>query len=156
MSARLRTDDGWSDLTICNVSPRGLMGKCAHPPTRGAFIEVHRGGVCIVGHVRWSQGHRFGLRSQSSIDVAALGSEQIGTRRKQEVERRSQARADRPVVRATAIAAKADRSRAVARLFDWAAVVLAAAGFAWLLADQARTALSTPLQEARTALSSRP
>jgi hypothetical protein len=148
LNGRLRTDEGWSDITICNVSSRGLMVKCATPPPRGAFVEVRRGGSCIVGHVRWVHGIRFGLRSQERIDVAALGDDQGPRKRVPSEERRTAPRTPSP----PPLSVREDRARATARLLDWTILAVAAVAAATLVTQTVSSTLSAPLQQTRTAL----
>jgi hypothetical protein len=72
LSARLRDNNGWSEVTIRNVSPRGLLLHGAGLPRRGAFIELQSDRIAIVGEVRWSIGGRCGVRVRENIDVDRL------------------------------------------------------------------------------------
>src|SRR3546814_12398382 len=72
IKARMRADDGWSDVTIYNVSSRGLMARLGSPPVKGSYVEIWHRNVCVVGQVRWAQGGRFGILSQDKIDISAL------------------------------------------------------------------------------------
>jgi hypothetical protein len=152
LSARLRTDDGWSDITICNVSSRGLMAKSSAPPAKGAFVEVRRGASCIVGHVRWTQGSRFGLRSQERIDADALSEDSGPRTRTRGNDRRATPRSSIPTPPPTPPAASEEKSRIFARLFDWITLAVAGIGAAAMIAQAASSVLSAPLQQTRTAL----
>ncbi|AUW58057.1 hypothetical protein C1T17_07995 [Sphingobium sp. SCG-1] len=68
----MRSDGVWSDVRIRNASSRGMMVETADPPERGAYIEIRRGALTVIGRVAWSRGRRFGFRSQDKIDVDAL------------------------------------------------------------------------------------
>ena len=70
--ARLRSETGWSDVTIANVSSRGMLLRCVAPPPQRAYIEVRHQGVCIVGQIVWINGARCGVRTQDLVDVAGL------------------------------------------------------------------------------------
>src|SRR3569623_2056164 len=72
LHARLRSDAGWSDVTIGNVSSRGMMLHSASGLQRNAFVEVRHRGVCVVGRVVWSPGVKYGVRTQDVVDVPAL------------------------------------------------------------------------------------
>jgi hypothetical protein len=149
--ARMRATDEWRDITICNVSSRGLMAKCAPPPAKGTYIEIGRGGVCVIGRVMWAQGARFGVRAQDRIDIPGLIADTAPARPGQD--RRTQPR-DRPAtLRKADIAAKADTSRHFARTLDWAAIAVAALLAGWLVVETASYALQAPMAEARSALS---
>jgi hypothetical protein len=72
--AKARMLDGTRqcDVVIGNVSRGGLMAKCPTPPTPGARVEIRQGDLHIVGRVVWAQSRRFGLQSETPIDVGAL------------------------------------------------------------------------------------
>jgi hypothetical protein len=151
LKAQMRTDDGWCDVIVCNISPRGLMMKCDAPPPRGAFVEVLHRSVHIVGHVRWSHGRRLGIRTQDPIDIEALlAPAQIGAG-KPRAERRpsAQARAAAPTL---SIADRAEASRRFARAFDWLTIAAAVAIAATLVAQTAGAALKAPLKQVTNAL----
>lgn len=151
VTCRMRYDNGWADLTICNLSSRGLMAKCADPPPRGTFVEVRRGAVCVVGQVRWTYAGRLGIRTQEQIDVDGLLGEApaktSGTR-----ERRQGSRGEERGKPKETSAALAERSRRWGRLFDWVVVTAIAIGSAGLLVSQVHSTLSAPLDHVRTAL----
>lgn len=153
LSARMRCGEGWHDITICNVSSRGLMAKSWAAPARGEFIEIRHGAVCIVGQVRWSAGGRFGLRSQDRIDLTGL----VTGRHAPSAGAKGEERRAAPRAPALALSPeeRAEASRRFARLFDWcvmAAAVLAVAIFA---ADFAGGTLRAPLARVQAALASR-
>lgn len=127
--ARLRSETGWSDVTIGNVSSRGMMLRCVAPPPQRAYIEVRHQGVCIVGQIVWISGARCGVRTQDMVDVAGLLS-QGGRRSPQPVNDRRAA--SRPVEarRQRSPEEGAEASRRFARLFDFAVVAAAVTGAA--------------------------
>lgn len=148
LDARLRGDDGWHDVIIRNLSSRGLMIECARAPGRGAFVELRRGTHCIVGHVRWSRGTRFGIRSQERIDVSAL-LDKPDTRRG--TDERAAARieaAPRPTP-----AERGETSRRIARYLEWSVIAAIGVVAAGLLATGASTVLKRPLERIETVLS---
>ena len=70
---RMRCGAHWSDVTVVNLSSRGLGLHGADPPGRGSYVELRRGSdLVIVGQVMWSRGGRFGLRTQDHIWVDGL------------------------------------------------------------------------------------
>lgn len=150
LNARLRGDGGWANVTICNVSSRGLMGRCNDPPAKGEFVEIRRGTSCIVGHVRWSQGIRFGLRSQDRICVAALLEDR--PEKASGAERRVAERAaDQPRTQASSIQ-RNEQSRQLARLIEWCVISATALAGAGLLVIQVKETLSRPLEQTQQAL----
>jgi hypothetical protein len=150
LKARLHGDEGWSDVTICNVSSRGLMVECPNPPSKGAFVELRRGACCIVGHVRWSRAGQFGLRSQDRIDLAALAADpQLSANRN---DRRSMARERAVQAQPVPIEAKAEHSRQIARALNWIVMAVVGVAAALLVAQAALSVLGDPLRQVRVAL----
>lgn len=152
VTCRLRDDNGWSDMTICNLSPHGLMARCKAPPPRGAFVEIRKGGVTIVGQVRWSQDNRIGIRAQKRIDLLSLLEESTGPKDRAKDDRRMRSREACGAKARPTPAALAARSRQWSRLFD--RIVIASIGVvaAGLLAGQVHSLLTAPLEQAKAAL----
>jgi hypothetical protein len=152
VTCRLRGDSGWSDVTICNLSDHGLMARCSDPPPRGSFIELRKGGVTIVGQVRWSRDQRIGVRTQDRIDVGAVLEEAPAAGRGGRNERRSLAREAVAAPAKPTPAELAMRSRRWSRVFDWAIIAAVGVVSAGVLAEQVHTLFSAPLQQAKVAL----
>lgn len=75
----MRCGGSWTDVAILNLSPHGAGLSCADPPGRGTYVEIRRGRLFIVARVAWSDGHRFGARSQDPIAIDALIAEPSAT-----------------------------------------------------------------------------
>ncbi len=150
--ARLRTDRGWSDVTIGNVSSRGLMLQCTSPLRRNDFIEVRYQHVCVIGRIVWVGGTRCGVRTQDKVDVAGLLSRGSAKRRKPGEDRRAVVRKVERPHRARAPADTAESSRRMARLFDWAVVAIGGGAAAAFVAGIVYSALSAPLARIGVAL----
>lgn len=67
--ARLKHGLSWSDVTVRNVSRRGVMLELHNPPARGTYVELRRGKLIVVGQVQWVADDRCGLRAQDAIDI---------------------------------------------------------------------------------------
>jgi hypothetical protein len=149
VSARLRTERGWSDVTIANVSSRGLMLQSVAPLRRNEFIEVRYRQTCIVGRIVWAGGARCGVRTQDDVDIAALLSHAPLKKRKPGMERRAAVRfaASRPAAERTA-----EASRRLARAFDWAVVAICGSTAAAFAAQIAYATLKAPLLQVGVAL----
>lgn len=150
--ARLRTDRGWSDVTIGNVSSRGLLLQGVAPLRRNDFIEVRYGHICIVGRIVWTGGSRCGVRTQEKVDVAGLLAPPATRRRKRGEDRRAVARKVEAPRRRPAAADKAEASRRTARLFDWAIIAIGGGAAAAFVAQFAYSTLDTPLASVGAAL----
>jgi hypothetical protein len=72
INGRLRCGASWRDVSILNVSTRGLLLHTAAPPERGTYVEVHRGGHAIVARVIWSKDQRFGVHTQNRLNIDNL------------------------------------------------------------------------------------
>jgi len=147
--ARLRTEQGWSDVTIANASSRGLMLQSPVPLRCNEFIEVRYRHVCIVGRIVWAGGSRCGVRTQDSVDVAAFVSRTPAKARKHGLERRTVMRATAP---RAATAQALEGSRRFARVFDWAVVAIGGSAAAAFVAQVAYSALDAPLARVGAAL----
>jgi hypothetical protein len=150
----MRVADGWTDVTICNLSSRGLMAKCACPPRKGDYVEIRHRGASIVARVAWSHNARFGVRSQDAIDIAALLAESPLAPQKSGEERRVAER-PRSAPRALSLHAQAERSRHQGRLFDWILVAAAALIGASQVVQVTADAFAEPLHVVQATLSTR-
>ena len=72
LPARMRLDGGWVDVSIRNLSSRGMMIHSVHAVERGTYVEVRRGVHAMVGRAVWRKGRTFGLQTQDPVDVDAL------------------------------------------------------------------------------------
>lgn len=148
--ARMRSEQGWSDVTIANASSRGLMLQSTAPLQRNAFIEVRHGSVCIVGRIVWSSGPKCGVRTQDPVDVGVLLSPAPDKGHPTQAERRS---APRPSEKRRPPADElAESSSRFARAFDWIVMTLLACGVGGFMAHAAWTALDAPLAQVTAAL----
>jgi hypothetical protein len=152
LRARLRTDRGWSDVTIGNVSSRGLMLQCTAPLPRNSFIEVRHRHLCIVGRIVWTHGAKCGVRTQDAIDMAGLLSHAPQKRRAPGEERRATRRDRQLRARPQDPAEIAAGSRRFARAFDWTIMVLAAGAAGAFMAQSAYAALAEPMTRVTTVL----
>lgn len=69
MRAPMRDSIGERDISILDVSSRGLLATAQQPPRRGEFIELQIGRTWLAGHIRWVAGQKFGLALQERINV---------------------------------------------------------------------------------------
>lgn len=123
VKARMRVSAEWIDVTIGNVSSRGLMAKCAEPPAKGSYVEIRQRGCCIIGRVAWSHGLRFGIRTQDRIDLATLLAEPTIKRVRAQRERHIEPRRPAPARVVPGLEVQLDRSRRLSRAVEWAAIV---------------------------------
>ena len=142
--ARLRNGNAWSDVCLVNLSSRGAGLQCATPPNVGTYVEVKRGSnVVIVGRVAWSNGHRFGIRTQDVIWVnAVLNDVAMEQAPAAVVERRA----------LTRTTTNHERSRLLARRVQGFSVLAASMCFALIVGSMVQSAVSRPMEAISTAM----
>jgi hypothetical protein len=69
LPARMRSQSGWSDACILNISSRGLLIYSNGLAQPGTFVEVRRGGQLVIARVVWRQNQRMGLCSPDPVHV---------------------------------------------------------------------------------------
>jgi len=148
LRARLRSDAGWSDVTIGNVSSRGMLLHSASGLRRNAFIELRHRDACVVGRIVWSHGTTCGVRTQDAIDVPALLAQKPAKAARPGQERRASPRRAAPRSPAETAAA----SRRFGRAFEWTIMVTAGVTGSGFVAQSAWAALHAPVAQITTAL----
>ncbi len=131
VKARMRVGSDWRDVSIRNVSSRGMMLASDDPPPPGAYIEIRKTFMTIVARAVWVRDGFFGIRTQDDVDFDELMENAKGppVGWKPGTDRRAADRAaqHRP-------ADTAERGRQFARAFQFVAVIGAVIGAAGLLA----------------------
>src|SRR4051812_38360012 len=69
LPARIRTDTGWGDACILNVSSGGLLIHSGQAPAEGSTIELRHGGHAVTARVAWSDGPRVGLCANGRLPI---------------------------------------------------------------------------------------
>jgi hypothetical protein len=72
LPARMRLDGRWIDVSIRNLSSRGMQITAQQPVDRGAYVEIRRGRHVVIGRAVWRQGDSFGLQAQDRIDLDGI------------------------------------------------------------------------------------
>ena len=150
IKVRVRTDSGWTDATVHNVSNHGLMLHSLRPLRTNEFIEVARGPNHIVGRVVWSDGAGCGLRTQDQVDIASLLGQPIAPGAAHE--RRQRERAEARPTRACTIEEQVQSSRALGQSFERVLILIVGAAVSLFAADSAYQTLASPLHEVEEAL----
>ena len=70
--ARLRASGPEQDVSIHDMSSRGMLMSAANPPRRGEIVEIRLGRHVLVGQVRWTSPRKFGVGLQERLNIAAL------------------------------------------------------------------------------------
>ncbi|MBB4838681.1 hypothetical protein HNP52_001750 [Sphingomonas kyeonggiensis] len=68
----MRSKRGWSDVTIRNISPHGMMLLAPFPPRPGTYVEVRRASLAMVGRVVWVKGKTLGIQLIERLNFNAL------------------------------------------------------------------------------------
>jgi hypothetical protein len=144
LPARLRSQSGWSDACILNVSEHGLLiysNGAAHP---GSFVDVRRGGQLVIARVVWRRNQRIGLCSPDTIHVDDIistneGQAALTTAYKVTLERRRVPRIP-------------ESTRSQGRAAEFIGTVLIVAALAGAGAFYAATTLGRPLVHVKAAL----
>ena len=72
LPARMRTDSGWCDVSILNMSSRGLMVHTRLAAAKGSTVELCQGEHMISARVGWSKGPRVGLAAEALLPVEQI------------------------------------------------------------------------------------
>ena len=149
--ARMRRGTGWGDVTIHNMSSRGLLATADEEFRPGTVIEIRRIHHIIVGRVVWAKGQYFGVRTQDKIDIDGIVSAKPPAQ-KPGTEAGTSGSDRRGANRAVSVAEREAKSRRFAARFQFV-VMLIGIGAAGLIAVQyVSGVLSTPLAAVSAAL----
>jgi hypothetical protein len=153
----MRTDNGWSDVVVHDVSRRGIGISANEPVTPGSYVEIRRSSYRIVARIIWASDRRVGARSQDPIDIDSLvavtaeaghGADGTGARSKHPPsampERRTTERS---------LAERAERSRGLSARLQFMALAALCGIAAFLIATKVNRLLAAPFERIRTSLS---
>lgn len=139
LPARLKYGRSWYDVTVRNVSRRGLLLELRDPPARGTFVEVRRGKAIVIGQVLWVRDGRCGLRAQDTIDLTDfLAQRRMG-------ESWQVGHPDRRIRPRRRLSDIAQDGQALARVGQWAGVSLITLLGVYTIVSAAHSALATPM-----------
>lgn len=151
IKVRVRTEAGWVDATVHNVSERGMKLHCNPGLRRNEFVEIARGRYRVVGRIVWNADAASGLRSRDMIDMAGLLADPNQRSARLEIDRRAAPRPG-PPVRALTLAERAAASQLMGRAFEKTFMVLALASVSVLAVTSALEAVDAPIEQVRVAL----
>src|SRR3954469_20277596 len=69
LPARIRTESGWGDACILNISSRGLLIHSGQAPAEGSTVELRHGVHAVTARVVWSDGPRVGLCANGRLPI---------------------------------------------------------------------------------------
>ena len=149
---RVRTDSGWTDATVRNLSKRGMKLHCLEGLQRNQFVEVARGQLRVIGRVVWNDGRMCGVHARETVDIPGLIDQRPARASFPAVERR---RSPRAPIAGGCTADRALNSRLLGRAIERAFIVLAIAGMGGFAVATAYAAAAAPIQEITRALAAR-
>jgi hypothetical protein len=155
LSVRVRTDDGWVDAVVRNVSERGMSLHSLHPLRRNQFIEIARGRCRVVGRIVWSEDAACGVRAQDAVDIAGF----LAGPGEASAARTNDRRMGDRAAHAAPLAPPQrhpEHARWVGRAFEFGVVLAGIASTAAIAADGVLEVLSAPLQQVNLALAAAP
>ncbi|PAX06526.1 PilZ domain-containing protein [Sphingomonas lenta] len=151
---RMNVSGRWVDVCVHNASSRGLLVAADEAPGTGAYIDIRRGTLVIIGRVVWRKGRFFGVRTQDRLSVQALVSEPrrgphgASASSPLSEERRTQSR----LAAEGRVARRVEHSRQTSSRLQFGFLVLAAAAIAMFMADEVGLMLAQPLTAVSAAL----
>jgi len=144
LPARMRSQSGWSDACILNISSGGLLVYSPGEATIGSSVEIRRGANLIIAHVVWRRNQRIGLCSHGRVpihhlldndSVAAAVTSDVAV----QAERRKQPRSS-------------DKSRLQARAMEFVGTLFVGITLAVAAAAAVADVISTPISVVTAAL----
>lgn len=157
IKARMRVGASWGDVSILNISSRGLLIHSPQAPPQGSYLEVRRGRHAIIARVVWSQNQRFGVRTQDPLSIEAIIREPDRSapeaRRAEESTAPVERRGDD--LRARSSKERHERSRMFGRAFEFACIAAAGISAALVVHGIVAESLGRPLADVGAALTAR-
>lgn len=151
LRGRMQTGECWVDITIHNVSSRGLMAQCDAALERGRYVEIRCGSCVLIGRVVWCGAHRFGLRTMDIIDLARL----LGKpNQRLPAARPTETRASASSASRRTATERHAANRHLSRVLQFAWIGSLALAAAFLLAAEVRQLLAKPLGTAAATMGS--
>ncbi|QJU57820.1 PilZ domain-containing protein [Sphingomonas sp. AP4-R1] len=141
--ARMCAGETWHDITILNISSRGLMARTKVVPPSRSYVEIRRGAkVTIVGKVVWHDDRHFGIRTQDRIGISMMSDDGSVAAPSHDpvTERRARPRAE-----ANDPAEAFERNRQKAAMFQFAALSGGGVAGAIVIANVVMDVLAHPL-----------
>ena len=158
--ARMRSDSGWSDVVVHDISRRGIGISASEPVKPGAYVEIRRASHRIVARIIWSSDRRVGARSQDPIDIDGLiaAAAEAGRSPDGTGARSKNPPSAMPERRTTErrLTKRAERSRDLSSRLQFVALAALFGIAAVLIASNVNRLLAAPFERIRTSLSENP
>jgi len=145
LPALVRSDGGWGNASILNISSRGFLIHASRPTPKGSKVELRHAGLVIQARVVWRYCVRAGPATESCIPVEdILSLDQTGVMQLTAVERS-------PIDRRISVRRQADH-RMRGRLCEFVAIAALSACVAGCAVAVVHDTLATPLVRVGAAL----
>ena len=138
LRARMQIDGPLVDVSIRNISSRGMMLESPRPPRVGEYVELF-GTVTAVGRVVWKDQNSFGISTRDRVNVPLV----LG--RPEGKPDRAMLRMLTSTIRRKDFVVAAEGSRRLSRAMDFTIIAVATVSFGALFAMLAYLVLSQPL-----------
>lgn len=152
VAARMRTQDGWSDVLIRNVSSRGMLIETGTVAPKDKYIELRTGHHAVVGRVAWRKQSQFGIHTQDRIDIDALAMRPSKPSPSGPPKATDERRATPRQVSPEALQRTAERSRMLGQATQFVFIGLFVTAAALLVGNQVYDTLASPMRVVTTRL----
>ncbi len=142
----MRSQSGWSDACILNISSRGLLVYSKGAAQPGSVVQLSRGGHLIIARVVWRENRRMGLYAPDPLPVDEITNAETAAAAVEAVH------ANRPV---HTHKDSHESSRGRSRMLQFASTALIGAALACVAALCVERALASPIATIGEALRSR-
>ena len=137
LRARMQTDGPLTDVSIRNISSRGMLLESPRPPRVGEYVELF-GTVTAVGRVVWKDDNSFGISTRDRVNVPLILGRPEGKPERAEPKAKS-------TIRRKDFVEAAEGSRRMSRAVEFVVVAFATVAFGSLFALIAYGVLAAPL-----------
>jgi hypothetical protein len=137
LRARMQSDGPFIDVSVRDISSRGMRLEAPNPPRVGSYVELF-GTVTAVGRVVWKDEGSFGIATRDRVNVPLILGRPEG---KPDV---AEAKAKSTIRRKDYVEA-AEGSRRLSSAIDFIIIAIATVSFGALFALLAYGVLSRPL-----------
>ena len=152
LPARMRTQDGWIDVVIRDMSSRGIGLRSQRAPLRGSYVEVCRLEQKLVGRVVWARGSDFGIILRERIATEQIASDRAPNRLQNGCNQERRFTIRQPSKEPRTIEERENLSRHISRIICFWSIVLVSSMAAAFMYDAVSKVLSVPAHAVLTGL----
>ena len=149
--ARVKTEAGWSDACIVDLSRRGAGLQSSAAPRHGSYVEIRRGLHVIIARVVWSREQRFGVVAQDELPIDSIANDRRPASKPCAIDGTRPERRRLP----RSPSEQGEASRRIGQRMQFAGAILAGLAAAMIAGAEVQKALASPLGAVGSALSAR-